>query len=408
MSPIIERTYPNGVTAYGIRWTDETGVDRKRFSRARTKTQARIELSNVEEKIALGVATRVNMTVTDLFHEWHGGHVMLHCSPAWQDDTKIQFRLRIEPMIGHRKIDTVNRRVINQMMTQMKAVMRDKEPANEYAGHATINKTLTVIKGMFTYAVSIEQLSRNPAHGIPELTEEPQRQVTAWPLEAVHEVALAAKHLPDRLPDFQRSQQAEWTGLRDYTITLVAAMTGLRQSELLGLHWDQIDDDWLHVTHKLCRRSFTRRETKSKRGRRRVPLMGEVKKILATWKLAGAHPVIVFPNQTSGGYQRATHLDNKMWVKARREAGRVKVGKAIWDCRDLTFHQLRHTFISRALAAGRDLWEVAHWAGDDPDVIKNVYGHYIPESLGDTKRLEMAFALKATPAKRKRAAKPAS
>ena len=33
MSPIIERTYPNGTTAYGIRWTDETGVDRKRFSK---------------------------------------------------------------------------------------------------------------------------------------------------------------------------------------------------------------------------------------------------------------------------------------------------------------------------------------------------------------------------------------
>ena len=34
MSPIIERTNTTGGIVYGIRWTDETGVDRKRYSRA--------------------------------------------------------------------------------------------------------------------------------------------------------------------------------------------------------------------------------------------------------------------------------------------------------------------------------------------------------------------------------------
>ena len=58
MSPIIERKYPNGTTAYGIRWTDETGIGRKRFSKKWTKTQARAALARVEEQLACGIATR--------------------------------------------------------------------------------------------------------------------------------------------------------------------------------------------------------------------------------------------------------------------------------------------------------------------------------------------------------------
>lgn len=394
MSPIIERTNKAGGVVHGIRWTDEHGVDRKRYSRRWTKTQAKHELATVEQNLAAGVATRVNMTVADLFHDWHAHHVMLHCSPAWQQDTTTQFRLRIEPTIGHRTINTVNRRIVTQLIAQMKDVMRARDPRNEYAGHATINKTLTVLKGMFTYAVAIEQLARNPVHGVPELTEEPQRQITSWPLGAVHAVALAAKALPDRLPEFQRSQQADWVGDRDYAMIMLAALTGLRQSELLGMRWSQIDEHWIHVTHKLCRRSFTRRETKSRRGTRRVPLVGQAAEVLANWRRVGAHAEIVFPNQAGNDYQRASHFSNDAWSKARRAAGTITIDGTQHDCSRLTFHELRHTFVSTALAAGRDLWEVSHWAGDDPDVIKRVYGHYLPDSLGNTDRLDELFTIR--------------
>jgi integrase len=345
MTPVIERTYTNGTTTYGIRWTDETGVDRKRFSRKWSKTQARVELAKIERNLAFGVATRVDMTVTDLFQEFHKNHVMINCSPAWQDDTKTQFNLRIEPMIGHRKVDAVNRRVVREMIAQMKAVIGEQDPGNEYAGHRTINKTLTVLKGMLSYAVEIDMLASNPAHGIPELPEEPTRQIDAWPLEVVHAVASAALTLSDELPDFQRGQQAAWVGQRNFVIILLAALTGLRQSELLGLRWEQIDDGWIHVTHKLCRRSFTRRETKSRRGRRRVPLLPAATMLLDAWRQVEAHAEIVFPNNDSSGYMRASRFSNKTWEKARSTAKPVKVNGRLYDPSTLTFHELRHTFI---------------------------------------------------------------
>jgi len=47
MGRIIERTYANGKTAYGIRWTDEDGRDRKRYSHDWTKALARAELAQI-------------------------------------------------------------------------------------------------------------------------------------------------------------------------------------------------------------------------------------------------------------------------------------------------------------------------------------------------------------------------
>ncbi|MCW2961923.1 MAG: site-specific integrase [Thermoleophilia bacterium] len=392
---VIKRKNPSGRVVYGIQWIDEHGQRQRQFDRSWNEKLAKAELAIIERRRLDGVATRPEMTVADLFADWHRNHVVVTCSPVYVKDAERQFRLRIGPLIGHRRIDTVNRHIVRQMVAQMQQVMRQREPGNEYAGHATINKTLTVVKGMFTYAVQIDQIATNPAHGVPELPEEPTRRIDAWPVKAVHAIAHEVLHLGDGLPEFQRGQRSPWVGQRDYTIVMLAAFTGLRQSELLGLHWDQVDDEWLHVTHKLCRVSFTRLDTKSKRGRRRVPLMTATRSLLDAWRAVGAHPTIVFPNQDGSDYVRAEHFSNKSWDKARKRTKPVVVNGSRYDCATMTFHELRHTFISLCLAAGRDLWEVANWAGDDPELVKRTYGHYMPDSLGDTRRLDRVLSTRA-------------
>lgn len=389
---VIKRTYDTGNTVYGIQWTDGHGRRERLYDRTWTKRSAEAEYAKVMQRIRDGVAPRQKMTVHQLYEEWRDNHLVINCSPSHVNDCENNFRLRIEPMIGHRTIDTINRRLVRAMVAQMKAVMQKRHPGNEYAGHRTINKTLANLKGMLSYAVSIDELAHNPAHGVPALSENPQRQIEAWPLEVVRAVAMSAMRLGEGLPDFQRAQRASWAGERDFTIIMLAALTGLRQSELLGLRWEQIDNSWLHVTHKLCRTSFTRRETKSRRGRRRVPLLSVATQLLEQWYSVGADPEIVFPNQVDGGYQRAQHFSSKMWDKARKRTEPIVMQGRTWDPANLTFHELRHSFISICLAAGRDVWEVANWAGDDPDLVKRVYGHYIPDSLGDTTRLDLALS----------------
>lgn len=124
-----------------------------------------------------------------------------------------------------------------------------------------------------------------------------------------------------------------------------------------------------------------------------MPLLPAAVVLLDAWRQVGAHAEIVFPNNDANDYMRASRFSNKTWERARTRTAPIKVRGRVHDPSTLTFHELRHTFISLCLAAGRDLWEVAHWAGDDPELVKNTYGHYMPDSLGDTKRLARVFAI---------------
>lgn len=97
-----------------------------------------------------------------------------------------------------------------------------------------------------------------------------------------------------------------------------------------------------------------------------MPLLAGSRDLLATWRDVGASDEIVFPNHQGDDYVRASHLDNKVWNRARMTAGTVQIDGRAYDATSMTFHELRHTFISLCLSAGRDLWEVAHWAAMTP------------------------------------------
>lgn len=60
-----------------------------------------------------------------------------------------------------------------------------------------------------------------------------------------------------------------------YPILYAAVNTGLRLGELLGLRWQDVDGDVLHVRQQWTK-AETLEEPKTKHGRRRVPLSQDV------------------------------------------------------------------------------------------------------------------------------------
>jgi len=80
---VIERKYPSGKRSYGIQWFDEQGERQREFNRAwTTKALAKAAHDEILERQRQGVATRPDLTVADLFREWHDNHVKVNCSPA--------------------------------------------------------------------------------------------------------------------------------------------------------------------------------------------------------------------------------------------------------------------------------------------------------------------------------------
>ena len=146
-------------------------------------------------------------------------------------------------------------------------------------------------------------------------------------------------------------------------IVIVALNTGMSQEEILNLTWQQID---------LFRRTLitTRQKTKSTRT---IPLNETIVSLLKQKMKVrpingGDH---VFFNG-AGNRIDAGKLKSK-FIRSVKESG----------IKHFRFHDLRHTFATRLVQRGVDLYKVAKLLGHKDITTTQRYAHHYPESLRD-------------------------
>jgi len=152
---------------------------------------------------------------------------------------------------------------------------------------------------------------------------------------------------------------------------MLAAYTGARQAEVLGLQWSDID--WNRRTAGI-RRQWRREafyEPKTKASRRTVELPDELISALKRWRLRcpkGEHDLVCpaaqgRPTQSSDRLRTGLH-------PALRRAG----------IRQVRFHDLRHSFASNLLGAGVDVVTVSKALGHaNVHITLVTYAHAIPK-----------------------------
>ena len=245
-------------------------------------------------------------------------------------------------------------------------------------GAATVNKCLTLAAMVFGYAVENEWIGKNPASRIgkvkPARAADDDEDVAAEALEKWEIQALLNNALP------------HWR-----IVLRVAVYTGLRQCELLGLRWDDIDMQAGTIRVRRSLRQGRFYEPKTATSRRPVPLGADLLVELQYWKLAcptvtGADGQprldLVFPTLT-GRPQNPSNLLNRGFHPARQRA----------KLRPMKFHWLRHTFGSHLIAEGVNLKTVSTLMGHSSiNVTVDVYGHMLQGSDRDAiERLERAI-----------------
>lgn len=136
------------------------------------------------------------------------------------------------------------------------------------------------------------------------------------------------------------------------TLLLTALHTGMRRGEILNLKWQDVD--------------FKRRlivVQSSKNGEKRsIPMSKALQNVLQ--------------------YQRIKHISGRVFPVAVRSL-RVAYEKALNKAgiEDFRFHDLRHTFATRLVQRGVDLYRVKELLGHKTVLMTTRYAHHCPESL---------------------------
>ena len=155
----------------------------------------------------------------------------------------------------------------------------------------------------------------------------------------------------------------------------VALGTGMRLGELRGLRWRDVDRD-----HRLIRveRAFSRRQLrrpKTDAGVRSVPLFPSVDDALRHVAARAVERDRYAPDELVFATIRGTPLhesnfNRRVWRQALEHAGVGDVG--------YRFHDLRHTCVSRLVAAGADVKLVQAVAGHaSPLITLTRYSHLL-------------------------------
>ena len=178
-------------------------------------------------------------------------------------------------------------------------------------------------------------------------------------------------------------------GRLDRVLYITAAMTGLRQGELIALRWRDVD--WpagkVRVRQNYVRGKFG--TPKSKRSSRSVPLADEVAGALDRHFKVSAYTAdddLVFCHPHTGRpLGRSKTVDR--FKKSLKAAG----------VREVRFHDLRHTFGTRMAAAGVSLRTVQEWMGHRDFKATLIYADYAPDAH-ERDLVQRAFTRRSTDA----------
>ena len=326
-----------GLVKRGKIWWMNFTYDGRRVRRSTDTSDKRLAeaiLAKVRVQIVEGKFFE-NPRLEDHTFEEMMGRYMRECSAAKSPKRATRDRGSLNhllPLFGDMVLNEITPKLLARYKTQRRL---------EQAAPATINKELQLVRHAFNLAArEWEWCRENPMHRV---SMEPVRnEVDRW-LTLDEEDRLMAASSP-------------W--LRD--VIVFALNTGMRQGEILNLQWQDVD--------------FTRGTLvvmKSKNGTRRtIPLNTTVYALLAAKQATiGVSQGRVFT--TPRGNSLKVRFLAREFCEARDRAG----------IPDFRFHDLRHTFATRLVQRGIDLYKVQRLLGHKTTHMTQRYAHHSPESL---------------------------
>ena len=265
------------------------------------------------------------------------------------------------PALGRLKLSKIQRPMVKKLQGQL--ADHAKGPAPEWRRRLKaelspkyVNHIIVALGGILQEAVRDGYLTLNPVRDLKRLPIGKQEMAYLTP----EELKLVIEAAPDR---------------ETRELITVAALSGLRRGELLGLHWEDVD---FEAKQLQVRRQFTAGRLtevlKTKSSYRMVDLLSAAIRALQErrFRLGRPEPETLIWDRGDGLPIDPDNLVKRRWRAALRAAGLRE---------SLRWHDLRHTYASHALQASGNMKYIQAQLGHSGiQVTMDRYAHLMPET----------------------------
>lgn len=222
---------------------------------------------------------------------------------------------------------------------------------------ATIRKILVTLSGIMIYAKKHRYIDPNPVREV----EKP----------AVDKNGDQGEDMTVLEPEEVRALVDAAESQKDRALFMTAGLTGMRQGEIFGLKWTDIDwiNSQIHVKRTYNHGKFY--APKSNTSKRRIDLVPELVAELKKWKLAcpKGELDLVFPNNKGKPENKSNFLPRGFYPALMAA-----------DLPRVRFPNLRHTYCALLLDQGENIKYIQRQMGHSSiQVTLDIYGHLMKD-----------------------------
>jgi integrase len=307
---------------------------------------------------------------------------------SYRQNCESMQRIHVSPAMGSRRIDAVTQDDVERLAAAM--LRKGRAPK-------TVRNVMTFLYGVFAYAEAKGWVERNPV----ARAARPRRRRGDATADLQFLTVVELDAVIDAIPDCEIVHEPARTragragvapppppdvlGPVLRVVVLAAGVTGLRQCELIGLRWRDVDvaSQRVRVRNAYVRGEHSTDGKSELSTRRSVPMTDRLVVELERWRtrtVFAAPDDLVFAHPHLGTPLDRTKVTRRFQGACRRAEVPV-----------LRFHDLRHTFATHLAASGVPLRVLQEFLGHADLKTTQIYAHYA-RSEGELQLVNAAFS----------------